>query len=57
MSRHTESFLAFLTYVTYQKLHIWKEVNNDKVVKIVKTDTLFFYHFENVLGTEKNYPF
>ena len=54
MSRHTENFLAFLIYVTYQKLHICKEVNNDKVVKIVKTDTLFFfYHFENVLGTEK----
>ena len=34
------------------------EINNDKVVKIVKNDILFsaffalFYHFENVLGIE-----
>ena len=44
-------FLSF-SYICYISEVSYLEINNEKVLKIVKTDTLlFYYHFKNVLGT------
>ena len=57
MLKYAESFVAFLTYVTYQKLRIWKLITTKLLVslKLIFCSFFFFffyYHFENVLVTD-----